>query len=217
MRRDPLKELLTEVRDCKACSPHLPLGANPILRAHSDARILLIGQAPGTRVHATGIPWNDPSGDKLRDWLGVDRNIFYDEKIFAIIPMGFCYPGKGKARHRPETRGGDRAGRPQGWRTFDLPPRAECAPLWHAKLHALLPNIQLTLLIGSYAVRRYLPQQAKLAVSELVHRADFTRGKLLPLVHPSPRNKLWLKRNPWFEAEVVPKLRQQIAQILAAP
>ena len=185
-----LTSLLHEIRACEICAPQLPLGPNPILRAHPDSRILLIGQAPGTKVHATGIPWNDPSGDKLRIWLGVDRAVFYDERIFSIIPMGFCYPGKGKSG--------------------DNPPRPECAPLWHAKLHALLPNLKLILLIGSYAVRRYLPHQAKLSVSELVHRADFLRDNLLPLVHPSPRNKLWLKQNPWFEAEKVPLLQQRI-------
>jgi len=154
------------------------------------ARILLIGQAPGTRVHATGIPWNDPSGDKLRDWLAVDRAAFYNEKKFAIMPMGFCYPGKG-------TSG-------------DLPPRPECAPLWHAKVHALLPNLRLILLIGSYAVRRYLPHLAKLSVRDLVLQADYERGVFLPMVHPSPRNKLWLKQNPWFEGKVVPRLRQRL-------
>ncbi len=187
---DALNNLLHKIRSCSACAPHLPLGPNPVVRAQSSARILLVGQAPGTRVHATGIPWNDPSGDKLREWLAVSRAQFYDESIFAIIPMGFCYPGRGK--------GGDK------------PPRPECAPLWHAKLHALLPNVRLTLLIGAYAIARYMPGETGLSLTERVQKADFERDTILPLVHPSPRNKLWLKRNPWFEAGLVPVLRKRL-------
>ena len=185
-----LSNLLHEIRSCTACAPLLPLGANPILRAHASARVLLVGQAPGTRVHATGIPWNDPSGDKLLEWLGVSRAQFYDESIFAIIPMGFCYPGRGK--------GGDK------------PPRPECAPLWHAKLRALLPQVKLTLLIGAYAIARYLPGSARLPLTECIKKADFAQSPVLPLVHPSPRNKLWLKRNPWFESGLVPVLQKRL-------
>lgn len=189
-----LSQLVGEIRGCTFCAKHLPLGPNPIVRLNSQARVLLIGQAPGTKVHATGIPWNDPSGDKLRDWLAVDRETFYDESRFAIMPMGFCYPGKGKSG--------------------DKPPRPECAPLWHAKVHALLPNLKLIILIGSYAVRYYLPQLAKLSVRDLVLQADFKRAAILPLVHPSPRNKLWLKQNPWFERDVVPKLQLRVERLL---
>lgn len=189
-----LGQLLREIRSCAVCAAHLPLGPNPVLRAETSARILLVGQAPGTRVHATGIPWNDASGDRLREWLAVSRAEFYNDRIFAIIPMGFCYPGKSK--------GGDK------------PPRPECAPLWHAKLHALLPHIQLTLLIGAYAITRYLPGNARLPLAERIRSADFAQSPLLPLVHPSPRNKLWLKQNPWFEAELVPLLQKRLRTLL---
>lgn len=189
-----LSQLIGEIRACTACAEHLPLGPNPIIRGRSGARILLIGQAPGTKVHASGIPWSDQSGIKLRDWLNVDTATFYDEEKFAIMPMGACYPGKGKSG--------------------DLPPRPECAPLWHAKVQALLPNLRLVILIGSYAVRYYLPQLARLSVRDLVLQADFERAAVLPLVHPSPRNKLWLKQNPWFESAVIPKLRARLQAIL---
>lgn len=210
----PLDLLLRDIRSCTVCERHLPLGPNPIIRAHSAARILLIGQAPGTKVHASGIPWDDQSGIKLRDWLAVDTATFYNEEKFAIMPMGACYPGKGKSGDRPEAQGGARAGRRHGWRSFDLPPRPECAPLWHAKVHALLPNLKLMILIGSYAVRYYLPGLAKLSVRDLVLQADFQRAVILPLVHPSPRNKLWLKQNPWFEKDMVPRLRARVQSLL---
>ncbi len=190
-----LNTLLADIRSCTVCERHLPLGANPVLRANPTAQILLISQAPGTKVHATGIPWNDVSGDRLRDWLGVDRDTFYDGEKFAIMGMGFCYPGKGKSG--------------------DLPPRPECAPIWHAKVRSLLPNLRLTLLIGSYAVRYYLPHLAKLAVRDLVLQADLNAAVYLPLVHPSPRNKLWLKQNPWFEKDMVPRMRKRVHALLA--
>ncbi|MBN8222875.1 MAG: uracil-DNA glycosylase family protein [Spirochaetes bacterium] len=192
----PVESLLAEIRSCTVCAPYLPLGPNPIIRAKGAARILLIGQAPGTKVHASGIPWNDQSGIKLRDWFAVDTAAFYNEEKFAIMPMGACYPGKGKSG--------------------DLPPRPECAPLWHAKVQALLPNLRLVILIGSYAVRYYLPQLGRLSVRDLVLQADFERAAVLPLVHPSPRNKLWLKQNPWFESGVIPKLRARLHAILRA-
>ncbi|WP_105103901.1 uracil-DNA glycosylase family protein [Microbulbifer pacificus] len=190
--------LLNEVRACRLCEAHLPLGPHPVLSAGRSARLLIIGQAPGTRVHATGIPWNDPSGDRLRDWLQIDREIFYDESRIAIMPMGFCYPGRGK--------GGD------------LPPRPECAPTWHARLLAEMPNIQLTLLIGQYAQRYYLPRplfSKRGSISENVHHfADALPHGFFPLPHPSPRNTLWLKRRPWFDEHVVPALRQRVHSIL---
>ncbi|KZY25701.1 IclR family transcriptional regulator, partial [Alcanivorax sp. HI0035] len=168
--------LLEEVRACRLCEAHLPLGPNPVVRAGQSARLLIVGQAPGTRVHETGIPWNDPSGDRLRDWLQMDREAFYDENQIAIIPMGFCYPGRGK--------GGD------------LPPRPECAPQWHERLLAELPDLQLTLLVGQYAQKYYLPSPGK-TLSDNVR--DFDRALqsgYFPLPHPSPRNRLWLRQRP---------------------
>jgi uracil-DNA glycosylase len=185
-----LESLLVEVRACRVCAAHLPLGPRPILRADVRARVLIVGQAPGTRVHATGIPWNDPSGDRLRAWLAVDRDAFYDERRFAIIPTGFCYPGRG--------------------RSGDLPPRPECAPLWHPRLRALLPNIGLTLLVGQYAQAFYLAGRRKGTLAETVHAWREYLPQFLPLPHPSPRNTRWLSLNPWFEQEVVPELRERI-------
>ena len=183
----PLLDLLDEVRRCDTCADHLPLGPRPVVRADQSARLLIIGQAPGTRVHASGIPWDDPSGDRLRQWLDIDKATFYDERNIAIMPMGFCYPGKGKSG--------------------DLPPRKECAPQWHQRLLEQLPNIELTLLIGQYAQRYYLPQAPK-TLTDTVKKFREYLPTYLPLPHPSPRNQLWLKKNPWFEAEVVPALRE---------
>ena len=193
--------LLEEVRACRLCEEFLPLGPNPVLRAAESARLLIIGQAPGTRVHETGIPWNDPSGDRLRQWLGIERETFYDESRIAIIPMGFCYPGRGK--------GGD------------LPPRPECAATWHARLLQELPNLQLTLLVGQYAQRYYLPPELfpkRGSITENVRhfRAALSAG-FFPLPHPSPRNTLWLRQRPWFEKEVVPVLRRRVKKLLKAP
>lgn len=189
----PLHKLLQEVRSCAVCEKHLPLGANPVLRASTTARILIVGQAPGTRVHKTGIPWNDPSGDRLRSWMDIDRDTFYSDKLIAIVPMGFCYPGKGKSG--------------------DLPPRKECAPLWHEKLLEQMPEIKLTLLIGQYAQRHYLDDNYKTLAERVKNWQDFLPD-YLPIPHPSPRNQLWLKRNPWFEDEVIPALRKRIKQSL---
>ena len=189
----PLRDLLVEVRACRLCEAHLPLGPNPVVRARPGARILVIGQAPGTRVHATGIPWNDPSGDRLRDWMGLDRDTFYDDSRIAIMPMGFCYPGKGKSG--------------------DLPPRKECAPAWHEKILGHLPDIELVLLIGSYAQAYYLQDRHK-TLTERVRAWRDCLPRALPLVHPSPRNRLWLKKNPWFEVELVPFLRQRVQALL---
>lgn len=166
------------------------------MRAAATARILIVGQAPGRRVHETGIPWNDPSGDRLREWMQVSRDTFYDESRTAIIPTGFCYPGTGK--------GGD------------LPPRPECAPLWHPRLRAALPNIQLTLLIGSYAQAYYLGKHAQKTLTGTVRNYRDTLPEFLPLPHPSPRNQMWLKRNPWFAEEVLPLLRELVRQQLQA-
>ena len=189
-----LETLLGQIRECRICEQHLPLGPRPVLRAAVGARILIVGQAPGTRVHATGIPWNDPSGDRLRLWLEVDRTTFYDESLFAIIPTAFCYPGRG--------------------RSGDLPPRPECAPQWHPLLLAQLPTIELVLLVGQYAQAHYLRERRKATLTATVQCWRDYRPKYLPLPHPSPRNQLWLKRNAWFDAEVVPELRRRIRLLL---
>jgi uracil-DNA glycosylase len=182
-----LDTLLAEIRACRLCEAHLPLGPRPILRASGTARLLIVGQAPGRRVHETGIPWNDPSGDRLRLWLQMSREQFYDERHIAIVPAGLCYPGSG----------------PRG----DAPPRPECAPLWHPRLRALMPKIELTLLIGQYAQAYYLGARRKKSLRETVQAYQTYLPEFLPLPHPSPRNQLWFKQNPWFEQEVIPALR----------
>ncbi|NOI77819.1 uracil-DNA glycosylase family protein [Vibrio coralliilyticus] len=184
-----LEDLVQQIRQCRLCEPNLPLGANPIIQASKEAKLLIIGQAPGTRVHKTYIPWNDPSGDRLRQWLKLDKTAFYDATKIAIMPMGLCYPGKGKSG--------------------DLPPRKECAPQWHSKVLEQLPNIGMTLLIGQYAQNYYLQDKPK-TLTETVRAWQQWAPHYLPLPHPSPRNTLWLKRNPWFEAEVVPFIREYV-------
>jgi uracil-DNA glycosylase len=186
---------LKEARACTVCSKDLPLGPRPIVRGHKQSRILLVGQAPGTRVHATGVPWNDPSGDRLRAWLAIDKDTFYDESIFAIVPMGFCYPGR-------DGRGGD------------APPRPECAPLWHAKLLKYMPEIQLTILIGKYAQAYYLKERVKKTLGDTVKAYREYGDGAMVLPHPSPRNTLWLKKNPWFEKQIVPELRKRVRALL---
>jgi uracil-DNA glycosylase len=192
MEHMPLAHLLQQVRQCRQCESDLPLGANPVLQAGTGARLLIIGQAPGTRVHHSSMPWNDPSGERLRDWLLMDKSRFYDPEQVAIIPMGFCYPGKGSSG--------------------DLPPRSECAPLWHQRLLALLPNIELTLLIGQYAQQYYLSGVPG-SVTETVRSWQRWAPGYFPLPHPSPRNTLWLRRNPWFAEEVLPALRERIGSM----
>ena len=188
-----LNKLLRDVRDCRLCEQHLPLGPNPVLRASSTARVLIIGQAPGTRVHQTGVPWNDPSGERLRDWMQIDRDRFYNEHEIAIIPMGFCYPGKGKSG--------------------DLPPRPECAAQWHNQLLAEMPAIRLTILIGKYAQDHYLDSKRQ-SLTETVQDWRNHLPEYFPLPHPSPRNNRWLRNNPWFEDEVLPAFRKRIAGLL---
>lgn len=189
-----LDSLLSRVRACRLCASQLPCEPRPILRAAPTARLLIIGQAPGIKAHESGMPWNDASGIRLRGWLGLSREQFYDERHVAIMPMGFCYPGKGKAG--------------------DLPPRPECAPTWHAPIRALLPNIELTLLIGHYAQLGYLGERRQRTLTDKVqHYADFL-PHYFPLPHPSPRNQLWLASNPWFEADVIPTLRQRVRALL---
>ncbi len=192
-RTTRLDRLLTEVRACRICEPELPLGPKPVLRAKRSARILVMGQAPGVRVHETGIPWNDASGKRLRQWMDLDESVFYDAQRIAIIPMGFCYPGTG--------------------RSGDLPPRKECAELWHQRLLSLLPRIQLVLLVGQYAQKHYLPD-LRPTLAETVRQGEKYGPLYFPLPHPSPRNIGWLKKNCWFEAETVPQLRKKIQTAL---
>lgn len=192
-RATRLDSLLTEVRACRVCEPELPLGSKPVLRAKHSARILVIGQAPGVRVHKTGIPWNDASGKRLRQWMDLDESVFYDAQRIAIIPMGFCYPGTG--------------------RSGDLPPRKECAELWHQRLLSLLPKIQLILLVGQYAQKHYLKDLCP-TLAETVRQRERYDPRYFPLPHSSPRNIGWLKRHAWFESETVPQLRREIRRVL---
>jgi uracil-DNA glycosylase len=188
-----LDTLLADVRACRACEAHLPKGPRPIVQVGEGARVLIVGQAPGTRVHASGIPWDDASGKRLREWLGVEPGEFYDPARFAIIPMGYCYPGRGN--------GGD------------LPPRPECADLWLDHLLAKLPDIKLTLLIGAHAQKHFLGTRRKPTLTETVQAWREVAPTYFPLPHPSPRNTPWLQRNPWFEQDLVPTLRTQIDAI----
>lgn len=193
-----LNRLLKEVRGCRECEKELPLGPRPVLRASRTSRILIVGQAPGTRVHETGIPWNDPSGDRLREWLDLDKKRFYDESRIAVIPMGLCYPGR-------DVKGGD------------LPPRKECAELWFEKLLAQLANVRLTLLVGQYAQRHYLGRRRKKTMTETVRNWREYLPEYLPTPHPSWRTTFWLKKNPWFEREVLPELRSRVHALLKSP
>ena len=188
--------LLAEVRACTFCAPHLPLGPRPVLRGQPSARLLIISQAPGTRVHETGLSFNDRSGDRLREWLAVDREIFYDESRVAIMLISLCYPGR-------NARGGD------------LPPRRECAPRWHAPLRAVLPAVGLTLLVGSYAIHHYLPGSRRRTMTETVARWRDFLPEYFVLPHPSWRTIGWLRGNPWFETEALPDLRTRIGRVLA--
>ncbi|MEQ8263831.1 uracil-DNA glycosylase family protein [Pseudohaliea sp.] len=195
MSEEPLDHLLARVRACRLCEASLPLGPRPVVQASASARILVVGQAPGRRVHASGLPFDDPSGDRLRDWMGIDRAVFYNELLVAAVPMGFCYPGTG----------------PGG----DLPPLPECAEAWREALLAKLRGIRLTLVIGQYARRWHLPE-ARGSLTDTVRGWRQLGPGLLPLPHPSPRNNRWLRRNPWFEEEVVPELKRRVAAALAA-
>lgn len=189
-----MQDLLQNIRQCNHCKTHLPLGPRPIVSAHPDAKIMIIGQAPGTKVHASGIPWDDASGKQLRKWLGVTDEEFYDERKFAIVPMGFCYPGRGK--------GGD------------LPPRPECAPQWHHQLLDYMSNIELIILIGMYSQKYYLKAKSKKTLTDTVANYKDYLPKYFPLPHPSPRNRFWLTKNPWFEEKVLPELKQSVKTIL---
>ena len=190
-----LQRLLAEVRGCNVCAAHLPLGPLPVVRGSTSARIMIISQAPGTAVHKTGLSFNDPSGDRLRGWLDVDRDTFYDEQRFAMLPMGFCYPGRFE-------RGGDR------------PPRPECAPLWHDRVRSAMPAVELHIVVGSYAINNYLATKPKRSMTDTVRAWRGYLPDYLPLPHPSWRTTAWERKNPWFMAEVVPELRARVRALL---
>ncbi|HTN65714.1 MAG TPA: uracil-DNA glycosylase family protein [Burkholderiaceae bacterium] len=195
MSSSPLDLLLKEISACQACAASLPHAPRPVVAAGAGARLLIVGQAPGRRVHETGIPWNDPSGVQLRAWLQLTPEEFYDASRVAIVPMGLCYPGKGASG--------------------DLPPRPECAPLWHQRLLAAMPEIRFTLLIGRYAQAWYLKKNCKPTLTATVAAYAEYLPRYLPLPHPSPRNRYWQTRNPWFASEVLPVLRARVAAALA--
>lgn len=190
-----LNHLLAEVRRCTVCAEHLEHGPRPIVQVGSDARIIIIGQAPGRRVHESGVPWDDPSGRTLRRWLGLTDEQFYDPDIVALVPMGFCYPGKA----------------PSG----DKPPRTECAPLWHDRVLDHLPSERLDVIIGMYAQKRYVPERKSTLTDTVADWASHLPGRIV-LPHPSPRNQHWLTKNPWFEADTLPAVRRRIADVLTA-
>jgi uracil-DNA glycosylase len=190
--------LIRNIRRCAVCAPFLPLGPRPVVRGRPSARLLIISQAPGRLAHETGLSFNDPSGDRLRGWLGLDRESFYDETRVAIMPIGFCYPGR-------DARGGDR------------PPRPECAPLWHARLRAFFPAIELTLLVGSYAIGYYLAGSRRPSMTETIARWRNFPPEYFVLPHPSWRTTRWLRDHPWFENEALPELRRHVAEALSRP
>jgi uracil-DNA glycosylase len=182
--------LREEISACTLCAMHLPQGVRPVVSFSSTARLVIIGQAPGAKVHASGIPWDDASGDRLREWTGLTKSEMYDPARVALVPMGFCYPGKAS--------GGDK------------PPRPECAPMWHARVFAELPDDRLTLLVGTYAQAAYLPAARKLPMTERVRRFREYLPQAFPLPHPAWRSTLWMRQNPWFAHEVLPTLREEI-------
>ena len=189
-----MEALIKEIESCTLCLPHLENGVNPVFSFHADSKIAIIGQAPGSIVHKTGIPWDDKSGDRLREWMGIDKSMFHNNEHFAIVPMGFCYPGKGKSG--------------------DLPPRKECAPLWHPQIFDHLKSLKFVILIGSYAQNYYLRDQKEKTLTATVQNFRAYLPKHFVLPHPSPRNNIWLKKNPWFEQDVLPELKQQVQDAL---
>jgi uracil-DNA glycosylase len=189
--------LLDQVRHCTLCAEHLPHGVRPVLQVNPKAKILIAGQAPGRKVHESGIPFDDASGDRLRDWMGISKETFYNDEQIAILPMGFCYPGTGKSG--------------------DLPPRPECAATWHEEILQQLPNLELILAIGQYAQAYYLPEKKKTLTETVKNWQQYLKESdpaVLPLPHPSPRNNIWLKKNSWFVDEVLPVLNQQVGDTL---
>ena len=189
-----MKNLLAEIRGCTVCEKFLPNAPRPIIQASAKSKILIIGQAPGQKVQNSGIPWDDKSGDELRRWLHVSKEQFYDPTLFALMPMGFCYPGKGSSG--------------------DLPPRPECAPLWHGKIVSQIKNVKLIILIGQYAQKFYLGKDFNPSITENIKNFNKFLPTHLPLVHPSPRNRIWQKKNPWFENEVLPVLQDNVNNII---
>ena len=188
-----MESLISEIKNCTTCLSHLSHGTNPILSASTKSKIIIIGQAPGRIVHETGIPWDDKSGDRLRSWLGVSKKEFYNKDLFALIPMGFCYPGKGQSG--------------------DLPPRPECAPKWHDLVLSQIEYAELILLIGNYSQKYYLKNSVKNTLTNTVRNYTEYLPTYLPLPHPSPRNNIWMKKNSWFEDSVIPELRKKIESI----
>ncbi|MCH2191018.1 MAG: uracil-DNA glycosylase family protein [Gammaproteobacteria bacterium] len=197
LSRQCTDQIAAEVRRCRYCEPNLPHGPRPVIQVDSRAKILIAGQAPGSKVHASGIPFDDASGDRLRSWMDLDKALFYDPEQVANLPLGFCYPGKGKSG--------------------DLPPRKECAPLWRQPLLESMPNIQLTIVIGKYAIDWHLSESTKHNLTDTVLNWLESGGKqaIVPMPHPSPRNNVWLKRNLWFEKRFVPALRQKVNTALS--
>lgn len=196
MAAPDLDALLAEIRACRVCAESMPHEPRPVIRASSQARVAIVGQAPGTRVHASGKPFTDPSGDRLREWMGVDETVFYDTSKIAIVPMGFCFPGL-------DAKGGD------------LPPRKECAPLWQSRVHAQLPQVELILLVGMYAQRFHLGSRACKTLTDTVRSAEQYAPDYIPLPHPSWRNNAWIRRNPWFEEKILPMLQCRIKELLS--
>ncbi len=190
---EQLKALVRDVKACQLCAAHLPFEPRPVLQIHATSRILIAGQAPGRRVHESGIPFDDPSGDRLREWMGIDREVFYDARKIALLPMGFCFPGTGKSG--------------------DLPPRKECADTWRQRLLTQLSNIRLTLVIGQYAQAWHLPRSGK-TLTDTVKDWQAFGDRIIPLPHPSPRNNIWLKKNPWFSERLLPELSQRVHSAL---
>ena len=192
---DTFSKTQQEIKSCEICSDHLPMGPRPVFQVHPAARILIAGQAPGIRVHKTGVPFDDPSGNRLREWMGITSDTFYNEEKIAILPMGFCYPGTGKSG--------------------DLPPRPECATKWRDLLLGFMPNIELVLVIGQYAMKWHMEGQQKKNLTETVRNwPEYFDSGLMPLPHPSPRNNIWLKKNEWFEGDVLPTLQSKVKELI---